>query len=203
MSRLPTASVQTDRTAPPTDRYTPAHRPTWFDFLCILIGFTLSLVLADWSGFAAQGTDATPAPIKDSLLTMLPRLLFMPLGLMLFWPVFFLTQWLRGREEPMSSGEWLWGLAWAGTFALGRHSIRSASASGTLPEMLEPAALKRWIFVGYAVGTLALVSLAALLTLIGLIGRWRYPWTHSFCLVLLIWPAIWLASCLAWGIEIK
>ncbi len=105
---------------------------------------------------------------------MLPRLLLMSLGPLLFWPVFFLTQWLRGRQEPTSSGEWLWALAWLAALPLVALIIWQ-HFGGTLPERMEPTAIKRWIYLGYAVGVLALGSLAALLTLIGLIARLALP----------------------------
>src|SRR5208283_3504721 len=92
--------------------------PTWLDFLCILIGILLSLLLVDWSDIEARGTDITPPPVIEHLLHTLPALLFMPVGVLAFWPLFFLTQWLRGREEPLSSGEWLWCVAWLTTLPL-------------------------------------------------------------------------------------
>ncbi|HYV34617.1 MAG TPA: hypothetical protein VE988_02870 [Gemmataceae bacterium] len=183
------------------DRYSPAFRPTWFDFLFILAGVSISLLLAQWSAFTPRDTDATPAWVKDHVLPFLPTLLFLPVGILLFWPLFFLTQWLRGRTDAMSSGEWLWGVAWLAVLPWTCWVVWQRW--DTLPETLQPEHSKRWIFLGYAVGVLALGSLAAILTLLGVFGRWRQPWTHSFCLVLLIWPAIWLACCLAWGIEIK
>src|SRR4051812_30609952 len=112
MSRFPVAPVPVARLPQPLDRYSPAHRPTWFDFFIILIGFALSLVLADWSGFAAHARENTPAWVAEYLLKYLRELLLMPVGVLLLWPLCYLTQWLRGRSEPMSSGEWLWGLAW-------------------------------------------------------------------------------------------
>jgi hypothetical protein len=190
------------RSTPFVDRYSPAFRPVWFDFLFILCGVSISLLLTQWSGFSAQDTEITPAWVKTRLLAFLPTLLFMPIGLLLFWPLFFFTQWLRGRTDSMSSGEWLWGVAWLAVLPWTGWVVWQ-HLDDTLPETLQPDAFKKWIFLGYAVGVLALGLLAALLTVIGAFGRWRQPWTHSFCLVLLIWPAVWLACCLAWGIEIK
>src|SRR5262249_34985518 len=126
---------------------------------------------------------------------------FLPVGPLLFWPLFYLTQWVRGRHESMSSGEWLWGVAWLGALAWTAGVIWQKWFPPS--EMLDPALVKRWLFVGYAIGVLALGALAVLLTLIGPLGRWRKPWTHNCCLVLLIWPAIWLGCCVLWGIELK
>jgi hypothetical protein len=36
-------------------------RPTWFDFLLILLGCALSLLLTDLSGFRARPSEDTPA----------------------------------------------------------------------------------------------------------------------------------------------
>jgi hypothetical protein len=201
MSRLPPVAQPV---APPpnsTSRYSPAQRPTWLDFCFVLLGVTLSLVLTDWSGFTARGTDQTPAAVAEQLVRFLPALIFLPVGLLLFWPVFYLTQWVRGRREPLSSGEWLWGVAWLAV--LPWIAWVGWQYWDTPPEFLEPARFKRWILVGYAVGILALGSLALLITLIGMVGRWRQPWTHNLSLVLLIWPALPLGACLAWGIALK
>src|SRR5262249_42488681 len=161
--------------------------PTWFDFLCLLAGFGVSLVLTEWSGFAAKETEQTPPWVRDHALRVLPALLFAPVGPLLLWPLFFLTQRVRGRTEAMSSGEWPWGVAWLAVLpwvaGVGwQHWDPSAA------EALAPAAVKRWLFVGYAIGTLSLGALAGLLAVLGLLGRGRPPWTHSLCLALLLWP---------------
>jgi hypothetical protein len=200
MSQLP-ASPGTNRSITPVARYSPAYRPTLFDFFWLLIGVSLSLLLADWCGLAAQDTDATPLLVKYHLLRLLPAFLLLPVGPLLFWPLFFLTQWIRGREEPLRSGEWLWGVTWLAV--LPWVALVSWQHWAMLPEAVNPATIKRWMFLGYAVGVLALGSLAVLITLVGLIGRWRQPWTHTLCLVLLVWPAFWLGCCLAWSIELK
>jgi hypothetical protein len=201
MSRLSPAPVKNAPTIPANARYSPAHRPTWIDFFLLLIGFSLSLILADWSGFHAHETSATPPPVKDFLLPHLPALLLLSVGVLLFWPVFFFTQWVRGRREPMSSGEWLWGVAWLAV--LPWVALVSWQPWDALPDVVDPATFKYWVFLGYAVGVLALGSLATLITLVGWLGRWRQPWTHNLCLVLLIWPALWLGCCLAWGITLQ
>ena len=42
-----------------------------------------------------------------------------------------------------------------------------------------------------------------LIGVINLIGRWSQPWTHTFALVLVIWPVLPLAALWAWRIEVK
>jgi hypothetical protein len=74
---------------------------------------------------------------------------------------------------------------------------------GTPPELLRPATFKSHVFVGYAVGVLSLASVAVLIGVINLIGRWSKPWTHTFALVLVVWPVLPLAALWAWRIEVK
>jgi hypothetical protein len=183
------------------DQYSPAFRPTLVDFFCILIGFTISLVLTSWSKLDAAATAATPQLVAEHLLGHLPTLLLMPVGILLFWPLFFFTQWVRGRREWMSSGEWLWGLAWLAVLPLVAWLIWQRW--DTPPEPLDPATIKHSVFVGYAVGALALGSLALLIALVGLLGRWRQPWTHTFCLALLIWPLLPVGALFLWDIKLQ
>jgi hypothetical protein len=187
--------------SPPTTTPSPSHRPTLFDFCCILLGFTFSLILSGWSGLRASATPATPDAVATHLLPFLPALLFLPVGVLLFWPLFYLTQWLRGRGEPLSSGEWLWGVAWLGVLPL--TAWVAWQNFGTLPEAVESSTLKHGIFVGYAVGTLALAVMALIVTLVGLVARWRPPWTHSCCLALLMWPVLPLAALFLWDIKLQ
>ena len=112
MNRSPTETEPILRSLPYIAPYAPAQRPTWFDFSLMLIGIGGSLVLSDWSGFKANATEATPPWLEAHFLRFLPDLLFLPVGLLILWPFFYLTQWLRGRMEAMTGGEWLWGLAW-------------------------------------------------------------------------------------------
>jgi hypothetical protein len=201
MSRFVAKSDPILRSTPYVDPYSPVHRPTWIDFLFFLAGCGLSLVFARWSGYSASSTSSTPNWVTDELLPFLTDFLFLPTGALLFWPVFYLTQWLRGRTESLKSGEWLWGVAWLALLPWTAWIIWQRW--GTATETFQPELFKRWVFLGYAVAVLALGSLAVLITLIGMLGRWRQPWTHSCGLVLLIWPAIWMACCLMWGIEIQ
>jgi hypothetical protein len=94
------------------DPYSPIYRPTVVDFFCILIGFTITLILSDWSGLRAIATETTPELVKTNLLGLLSAALLLPVGILLFWPLFFFTQAVRGRTERITSGELLWGLAW-------------------------------------------------------------------------------------------
>jgi len=176
-------------------------RPTWLDFFLILVGCAASLVLTDWSGFHAHETRQTPELARRLLLGHLPALLFLPLGILLFWPVFYATQRLGGRQPHLTAGEWLWGVAWLGALAL---TVWIAWQHwGAPPEILRPSTFKVHVFVGYAVGVLALAGVAVLIGIVNLIGRWSQPWTHTFSLVLVVWPVLPLAALWAWKIELK
>jgi hypothetical protein len=50
---------------------------------------------------------------------------------------------------------------------------------------------------------LALAALALLIALVGLVGRWRQPWTHTFCLALLLWPVLPVAALFLWDIKLQ
>jgi hypothetical protein len=196
----------------------PLPRPNWFDFLLILVGCALSLLLTDLSGFRALPGESTPgwlteplqrvppgatldvvpAPSQRTLLNLLPYLLFLPLGILLLWPLFYFKQRLGGRTQGPTAGEWLWGLTWLGAVLLTVWVLWQGL--GSVPEFLSPEKVKKGIFVGYAVGVLALGGVALLTGLVDLIARWPRPWTHHFVIALLIWPALILGTLLLWGI---
>ena len=53
----------------------------------------------------------------------------------------------------MSSGEWLWGVAWLAV--LPWVALVSWQPWDALPIVVEPATFKHWVYLGYAVGVLA------------------------------------------------
>ena len=200
MSKEPLFAERAPRAAKPVAApAVPLSRPLWVDFFLIFLGCGLSHFLAEMSGFKALRTDDTPGAVKDDLLLALPRLLFLPLGVLLFWPMFYLTQRLAGRKHPLSAGEWLWGVAWLGAVVL--TTWIAWQAWGTPPEFLRPENCKVQIFVGYVVGTMALTGFALLIGLVDLIGRWGQPWTHHCCLALVMWPLVPLAAGLLWHVK--
>jgi hypothetical protein len=202
MSKEPLYAERAPRVAKPVAA--PAvrlSRPLWFDFFLILLGCSLSHFLADLSQFRAEPTDETPAGILP-LLPSLPRLLFLPLGVLLFWPIFYLTQRIAGRKQAFSAGEWLWGVAWLGAVLLTIWIVWQAW--GTPFEFLDPRRTpecKKAIFVGYVVGSLALAAFGLLIGLVDLIGRWGQPWTHHCCLALVMWPLVPLGLGLLWHVK--
>jgi hypothetical protein len=170
-------------------------RPTWLDFVLILVGCSLSLLLTDLGGFQAAPTGTTPHGVL-LLLRSLPYLLFLPAGILLFLPLFYLTQRVAGRKQAISVGEWLGFVAWVGALLL--TAWVAWHHWGTPPEFLS----KSNVWVGYAVTVLALAAGALITGLVDLIGRWGRPWTHHLALALLLWPALPLLALLAWAIKI-
>ncbi|HYT88015.1 MAG TPA: hypothetical protein VEL76_04790 [Gemmataceae bacterium] len=205
MSKEPLYVERAPRAAKPVAApAVPLSRPLWFDFFLIMLGCALSHFLADWSRFVALPSDTpgeTPESVKELLLPSLPRLLFLPLGVLLFWPIFYLTQRLAGRKQALSAGEWLWGVAWLGAVLLSVWIVWQRWGPNSLPGFLDPENCRRTIFVSYVVGSMALAAVALLIGLIDLIGRWGQPWTHHCCLALVMWPLVPLAVGLLWHVK--
>src|SRR5262245_61354116 len=121
MSQQPFATTGSAQPARPRI-VPPFPRPKWHDFILILLGITGSLLLTDMSDFrAAPGVD-TPAwlgaePAAVLFLRRLPHLLFLPVGVLLLWPLFYLNQRMAGRHQPITVSEWLWWVTWVAALA--------------------------------------------------------------------------------------
>jgi len=182
----------------------PVSWPTWVDYLFILCGCGVSqflTLLCEGRGLhVSLPREESPSLLVQPLITMLPFLLLLPVGIVLFWPVFHATQRLRGRPSGLTFGEWLWGVAWLLAVVLTTWIVWHYA--GSPPEILVSDSFKRHLIVGYALAVLSLGLIALLLTLIDLVGRWPQPWTHGFGLVLLIWPNLPLAAVWAWDIRV-
>ncbi len=176
---------------------TAPSRATWPDFFLLLFGCALSLLLTDLSGFRSYPGENTPRWVTELHPHSLAYALFLPVGILLLWPLFYLTQWIAGRKQAMTLGEWLWFVAWLGAIVLTGWIMWQYL--GTPPEFLNP----KPIFVGYAVTVLALAAMALLTALVDLFGRWGRPWTHHCALALFLWPVVPLLILLAWKIEMK
>lgn len=169
-------------------------RPYLFDYWFLLAGFGLSLYLMDLNPMTVEPLDALSNPVWRAWVMFLPRLMRLPEGVVLFFPIFFLPQFVLGRRQEITSGEWLWILTWLGTAALTclavfRHVVG-------FPEWLDPYTYTvRWIWhLGFG---MAMALLALLLIGYGLIRRRPMPWTHGLGLVLVLWPILPLIGILA------
>src|SRR5262245_427879 len=107
MSRIP-------RTAVPAP--SPASRPTLLDYLLILGGCATSSFLASFAGPPRTiEPENIPFAVAESVPAVLVELVALSQGVVLLWPLFYGLQWLRGRPQSLTAGEWLWGVAWLGT----------------------------------------------------------------------------------------
>jgi hypothetical protein len=151
------------------------------------------------SGLRAETASGNPSRMMQYFMRIIPHMLVLPLGIFLFWPTFYATQRLFGRQQGMTVGEWLWGLAWLVTLFLAGWI--AWKALGTLPEFLAGRGFQKGVVVGYLIFVLSMAVIAAIVLLVDLIARWPQPWTHQFGIVLMIWPLIPLAA--AWLGNIK
>jgi len=167
-------------------------RPHLFDYLLICAGAGVSALLADFSGVRVL-TSESASPLLQGFAKTIPFHLFLPVGILLFWPIFQAGQRLLGREQGLSLGEWLVGLAWLGALAL--TGILTWKGAGSAPDILTGPEIIHSLVSGYIFCTIALGSIAVLLILVNLLTLWRpRPWTHTFGLVLLMWPLVLLAA---------
>src|SRR5438093_614552 len=142
----PAAAVSRPRIPVVTGK--PPSRPGVLDFLFVLCGCGISLLLVEWIGLHTESDEPAPA-IVYSLLKLHPYMLFLPQGILLLWPLLFLTQKIGGREQPLSGGEWLWGLAWLASLAFaGWISWRYL---GSLPEFLQVESFAKTLGRAYTI----------------------------------------------------
>ena len=189
------ATATASQTAPPQPE--PATCPALFDFLLLLLGAGVSTALAGVTGLRMVLPENASGPAWQNLRDVLPTALFLPVGVILCWPIFYTTQWLRGRRPGLTAGEWLLGLAWLAALAFTGWS--AGKGAGILPGFFAEDDFKKYAVLGYILFMLSMGALAVAIWLIGLVGRWQQPWTHTLSLALMIWPAapllvVWLAN---------
>ncbi len=174
-------------------------RPSLADYLLLLGGASLSLYLMLLSPLTAEaGTNAPPATAV--LVAFLPAPMRLTEGIVLLWPLFFVTQWLRGRKEGLTSVEWLWVISWIGVAVL--TVVAALENAGGLPEsLLKYAAAPRKLW--YYIFAPSMAALAVMLSLGGLLRRGPAPWTHSFGIALILWPLAPLAGIVALGASLR
>lgn len=169
-------------------------RPTVVDFFLVVTGFGLSLFLSQISPMTWQPRDDLPSLVMIRVVPVLPELLHLREGVILLWPFFLAFQRLLGRDQGLTSGEWLWVFAWLGTFLV--FVLAAWKQWGPIPPPLD--AYASWPFVlWYLIVVPSMGLLALLLIPLGLIRRRPVPWTHSLGLVLMLWPLLPLGGLLA------
>ncbi len=187
------------RTAPapePSPPPAPPPRPTLVDFVLLLAGASLSAYAAHFGGLRVEAQPDAPPAVARFVLPFLPQLLLLPLGILLLWPLFYATQWVQGRKQPLTWGEWLWGISWLGHLLL--LGWVTWATLGEPPALLNPPQYRPpVVWVVLVVPALALLALV--LALGGLFARGRAPWTHPLALALALWPALPWAGILLWG----
>jgi hypothetical protein len=161
-------------------------RPTLVDYVFLLAGCSLSLFLMSFSPLVVKPShDSWPTIFKEFIAT-LPSAMRLPEGIVLMGPIFYGTQLVRRRAWALTSLEWLWLISWLGIAVLA--AVAAWHHSDTMPEFLEPYATmprKLW----YLIFVPSMAALAAVLGIAGLVRRAAVPWTHTFGMVLLLWPA--------------
>lgn len=177
-----------------SDAATPS-RPTAVDFFFLIVGVALSLLLFRIPVLRVDPTGGELLPEwLRYLLPALPEMMRLPEGVLLLWPVFYVSQLVVGRSQGLTTSEWLWIFAWVAVVAI--NALAAWNAWGVVPDELKPYA--RWPGLLWYVVVVPSMSVTALVvSLFGLMTRAAPPWTHSLALVLIIWPVLPLAAVLA------
>ena len=171
MSRAPTAAAPS--------------RPILTDYVFLLVGCSLSLYLLSFSPLRVKAAHANGPALLNEFIAFLPAAMRLPEGIVLMGPIFYATQLVRRRARSLTSLEWLWFLNGLGVAVL--VGVSAWDRSGTMPEFLGSYAtmpLKLW----YLIFVPSMAVLAAVLGVLGMARRDAIPWTHTFGLVLLVWP---------------
>jgi hypothetical protein len=180
---------------PPRLSSVPA-RPALVDYVFVLGGCGLSLYLMELKPLRVGAAEGVEGAFARYFVEFLPRPLRLTEGILLLWPVFFATQLVRRRREPLTAAEWLWVVSWVGVALL--TGLTAWENSGRLPESLAQYAdvpFKLW----YVLFVPSMAVLAVVLGVAGLLRRGPAPWTHSFAVALIVWPVAPLAGILALG----
>jgi hypothetical protein len=163
------------------------------EYLLLLLGCAISLLLTEYTGLKAVRTDHSPGWMSPALATILPYLLLLPVGLILWWPVFFALGRLRGRPHDLSLVEWIWGCLWLGDLVLVIGIISFHALGANVPALETMREI-----IGPLLRVLSVVLAGVAIGLVGL-GYWLRlprPWTHHFGLAMLLWPL--LSQILLW-----
>lgn len=186
MSQPTSKSPATASPAKPTE--IKAVVPSWVDYLFILLGVALSLLFTEWAGLETRRQSDSPEWMTAALAKIIPYLLLLPSGIILWWPLFFATGRMRGRLAELTWAEWLWGVVWLLDLAL-VGSIAWYHFQG-LPSFLTRQDVNETIGPILRIGVFVIAGGAAVIAIVTLIKRTPVPWTHHFGLALLLWPLV-------------
>lgn len=162
----------------------PPSRPSLVDYLAILGGMALSVYLISLSPLTAVPSNPV-SPRVAQAFAFLATAARLPEGIVLLWPLFFLTQFFS-RTDGLTAGEWLWLLSFVGTLLL--TALTAWQYLLGLPESFQPHAAKPRVLWHLTLPP-ALAGLALLVLAVDLFRARPTPWTHNFGLALVLWPA--------------
>lgn len=180
----------------------PLPRPTLCDFFMLLTGCSLSMILTSMGTLRIAPADGSAGRLAEFFSVSERQLiatyiLCLSEGIILMLPVFHVRQRLLGRTLALTSAEWLWVFAWLGIALLALwETLRFAG-------VLQPEYASRPHYAWYMILVPAMALVAFIIALLGLVGKWRVPWTHTLGLVLMIWPAVPLILLLLVGLELR
>src|SRR5262245_12033763 len=111
-------------------------RPTVVDFFLLTLGFAGSILLLRIPLLRVDpsGGEALPAWWR-TLVPLLPDLLRLPEAVLLVWPFVYVTQWVMGRTQALTTAERLWICAWVAVSAI--NAFAASNAWGTVPESVK------------------------------------------------------------------
>jgi hypothetical protein len=173
-----------------TPQTTAPSRPNAFDYLVLMLGCSLSLLLLQLPLPSIEARAPADPFVSQKLLPFLVNVMRLSEGLILVWPILYPAQRLLGRTQPITAVEWLWICAWLGVALINGFNY----AILWLPKDLLKASLVPltfWpSFTWYVIAQPTIAVMAVLFALFGLFRRDPAPWTHVFGTVLLIWPVL-------------
>jgi hypothetical protein len=202
-------------TVPPGPRLPPGIRPTTWDLFLVMAGCAFSYYLLAISHSPTENTSVPPLPlvrhfghmriepggaarlpIVKSLVLSLPDLMRLHEGILLLFPLLYLTQTLMARPLGFTTCEWMWIFAWMGTVLItGMGAWQQFGDLTGLPYKVCNWAVVIWYMV--FVPAIALITVGC--WLYSAVQRKPYPWTHNFAVVLLAWPVPWLIALMVLG----
>jgi hypothetical protein len=124
--------------------------------------------------------------MTPELAKIVPYLLLLPAGILVWWPVFFALARLRGRSAELTGAEWLWGVAWLLDVALVGFIVWCHFQGW--PTFLDRHEWQQSFGTILRLVVLVLAGIAVVLAGLSAVQRVPPPWTHHFGLALLLWP---------------